>query len=531
MINHNALLFEMLEGQKINQYHLEKLLGVGGLGGVFQACEVVQDNLLQPLAIKVIPKNSQEQLKELIAARNLEHQNLISYYLAEEGSIISKEFLYLVMELAEDSLENRLQQGIFNSSQTRQLIEEIASALVYLHRQQRVHQNLKPGNILQVRQEWKLSDFDLVRQLHSQSQINLSTIPYMPPEAFDGQITVDWDVWSLGIILVQMVTGQLPYNFDSSTQLLKQVINCSLQFPPLPKEFEQIIFGCLQPERQKRWTAQQVLEALTSRSEASFSSAIFPTLLGSNPSFSASSFMETLLGKVKLEMVEISGGEFYMGSSVEEAKRLAEKYKTNWYDSELPQHLVRISDFAIGKYPITQEQYQAVMGHNPSYFQKGGKYPVEKVSWEEAKEFCQKLSKLTAKEYRLPSEAEWEYACKAGTQTRYYFGEEESQLGEYAWYKDNSGNKTHPVGEKKQNRWGLHDMSGNVWEWCEDDWHDNYEGAPQDGKPWVEKDNPSRSKVLRGGSWYCFSWICRSTDRGKYVPKNWFNVHGFRVVC
>lgn len=192
-----------------------------------------------------------------------------------------------------------------------------------------------------------------------------------------------------------------------------------------------------------------------------------------------------------------------------------------------------IKSFRIGKYPVTQIQYQAVMGVNPSYFQGNPQNPVENVSYDDAEAFCHKLSKATGKTYRLPTEAEWEYACRAGTTTDYYFGDDYRQLEDYAWYYGNSRQTTHPVGEKKPNAWGLYDMSGNVWEWCEDDWHDNYIGAPTDGSTWVLKNNNrfQSRKCLRGGSWFNLSIDCRSTSRIQFDPDYVNNLLGFRVVC
>jgi formylglycine-generating enzyme required for sulfatase activity len=204
-------------------------------------------------------------------------------------------------------------------------------------------------------------------------------------------------------------------------------------------------------------------------------------------------FTEKLPNGITLEMVSLPAGQFNMGSSER--------------DNEKPQHQVKVNSFAIGKYPITQAQYQAVMGNNPSHFKNNPQNPVENVSWDDAIEFCARLSKLTVREYRLLSEAEWEYACRAGTTTDYYFGDDDNQLGDYAWYDGNSGGKTHPVGQKKPNGWGLYDMSGNVCEWCEDG-------------------------CLRGGSWYCNPRICRSANRDMIIPYlTTFFDYGFRVVC
>jgi formylglycine-generating enzyme required for sulfatase activity len=231
------------------------------------------------------------------------------------------------------------------------------------------------------------------------------------------------------------------------------------------------------------------------------------------------SFTENLADGIKLEMVSLPAGKFTMGSSKS--------------DSEKPPHQVKVNSFAIGKYPITQAQYQAVMGNNPSRFKNNPQNPVEQVSWNDAKAFCQKLSQITGKTYRLPTEAEWEYACRAGTTTRYYFGDNANQLGNYAWGRENSNSTTHPVGQKKPNGWGLYDMSGNVWEWCEDDWHDSYKNAPDDGTAWIDNDNRSQSrKCLRGGSWSFNPHFCRSACR-YYADfrRGGDGSFSFRVVC
>jgi formylglycine-generating enzyme required for sulfatase activity len=235
---------------------------------------------------------------------------------------------------------------------------------------------------------------------------------------------------------------------------------------------------------------------------------------------SPQSFTETLPGNIKLEMVKIDAGSFLMGSA--DNDEIA-------FDSEKPQHRVNLQEFYLGKYPVTQEQYQVIMGTNPSKFKNNSKNPVENVSWNDVQTFCQKLSERTGKQYRLPSEAEWEYACRAGTQTRYYFGDSEKQLGEYAWYAENSGSKTHPVGQKKPNNWGLYDMSGNVWECCEDGWYHNYNNAPTDGSLWNDNHSQNRTRVRRGGSWFGDPWDCRSAFRLNFVTCDYYL--GFRVAC
>ncbi len=226
---------------------------------------------------------------------------------------------------------------------------------------------------------------------------------------------------------------------------------------------------------------------------------------------------------VTLELVWIPKGAFLMGSPEDEQGR---------WDSEGPQHEVTLRrGFWLGKYPVTQAQWKAVMGNNPSNFTGDGRLPVEQVSWEYCQEFITKLNARLEGAFRLPSEAEWEYACRAGTQTRFYWGDDpdETIIKDYAWYYGNSGHRTHPVGEKLPNAWGLYDMSGNVWEWCEDDWHNPYEGAPDDGSAWVDIPRGS-DRVGRGGGWDYDPRICRSACRFGGTPGNRIDCLGFRLA-
>ncbi len=277
----------------------------------------------------------------------------------------------------------------------------------------------------------------------------------------------------------------------------------------------------------QRWSRRKVLITFGLFTVGTVASNIFAQLFRQNPTPSPSPrplappFTENLPNGVTLEMVGLPAGQFLMGSPDSDSDAR---------DFERPQHQVKVNSFAIGKYPVTQAQYQAVMGTNPSLFQNNPQNPVEQVSWNDAQAFCQKLSQITGKTYRLPTEAEWEYACRAGTTTRYYFGDDANQLGDYAWYIGNSQDKTHPVGQKKPNAWGLYDMSGNVWEWCEDNWHDNYIGAPKDGSAWLTNDNDYQ--IVRGGSWYSIPYFCRSAFRYYYYRRDYyFYYYGFRVVC
>ncbi len=233
-------------------------------------------------------------------------------------------------------------------------------------------------------------------------------------------------------------------------------------------------------------------------------------------------------GAKPLEMMLIPAGTFTMGSPQSEIDALNEQNQTTWYSEEGPQHQVTIrKPFYIGKYEITQAQWQAVMGNNPSYFSGKSKSPVERVYWKDCQTFITQLNQLGQGTFRLPTEAEWEYACRAGTTTRFYWGDDSgySQIGQYAWYGDNAG-QTQEAGFKLPNAWGLHDMSGNVWEWCQD-WYGSYSPNAQNDPTGAENGS---FRVVRGGSWGNRAWDCRSAIRMALYPDASENYIGFRVA-
>ena len=261
----------------------------------------------------------------------------------------------------------------------------------------------------------------------------------------------------------------------------------------------------------------------------------------------AEGIVEKLAEGVELELMEIPGGTFMMGTEDKEIKRLVKKFGRDGFRREKPSHRVTVSSFYMGRYPITQAQWQAIaatakiaidLETNPSHF-KGDELPVERVNWYQATEFCKRLSRETKREYRLPSEAEWEYACRAGTTTAFHFGETiTADLANYRGtetYADEPTGEyrqqTTPVGQFPPNAFGLYDMHGNVWEWCADTWHPNYDGAPTDGSAWIENGADNRSP-LRGGSWYDLPSFCRSAYRSNRRRRVLIlSNDGFRVVC
>lgn len=225
--------------------------------------------------------------------------------------------------------------------------------------------------------------------------------------------------------------------------------------------------------------------------------------------------------KQEMEFAYIPPGSFKMGSPENEAGR--ERYES--------QHIVSLTQgFYMQTTPVTQTQWKTVMGWNPSSHKGDGDSPVEQVSWYDVRDFIKRLNEREGRTiFSLPTEAQWEYACRAGTQTRYYTGDTQADLDWAGWYKGNSNGTTHPVAQKEPNSFGLYDMHGNVFEWVEDHWHDNYQDAPLDGSAWI--DNPGNSyRIIRGGCWVFPARDCRAAYRGGYRPGNRSGFVGFRVV-
>jgi formylglycine-generating enzyme required for sulfatase activity len=227
------------------------------------------------------------------------------------------------------------------------------------------------------------------------------------------------------------------------------------------------------------------------------------------------------------EMIVVPDGEFTMGSPDKENTR---------DDSQRPQHRVIFAKpFAVSKFEVTFEQWDACVAIHrcdPIVSDGGfgrGTRPVINVSWDDAQRYVTWFSLMTGKPYRLLSEAEWEYAARAGTMTHYSFGDDTAALGDYAWYDENSGKQTHPVGEKKPNAFGLHDIYGNVDEWVEDPWHDNYQGASMDGSPWV-KDGAASWYVVCGGAWLNSAQFLRACNRFWLPTDGRYDYVGFRLA-
>jgi formylglycine-generating enzyme required for sulfatase activity len=245
----------------------------------------------------------------------------------------------------------------------------------------------------------------------------------------------------------------------------------------------------------------------------------------------STSLVQPLEGEQPIKLVKIPAGQFLMGSPA------GEKYR---FDNEGPQHLVTLKSFFLGQTPVTQAQWRVVarwpkiqLDLDPARASFWGpNRPIEYVSWEEAMEFCQRLNQKTGQQCTLPSEAQWEYACRAGTTTPFAFGETlRPDMASYSSVKEIYREKSTDVCSFPANAWELYDMHGNVWEWCADHWHDTYDNAPTDGSPWIDDSGNNLVRVLRGGSWFSNPWDCRSASRHRGLQDDRFICVGFRLCA
>ncbi|MEM6752397.1 MAG: bifunctional serine/threonine-protein kinase/formylglycine-generating enzyme family protein [Cyanobacteria bacterium P01_C01_bin.38] len=506
--------------------------------------------------------------------------------------------LYLVQELIEgQTLLDEVYDSAFDEEKIKGILTDLLPVLDFIHANKVIHRDIKPENIIRRKSDGKLVliDFGGAKQVTQTSLARqatvIYTIGYAPAEQMAGFVFPASDLYALGVTCVRLLTKCLPFpddsgqfddriydaingkwlwrdilqekgiriseqlgrvldkllqhlvkdRYQSAAEVLNDLEFDKLKFDKLELELEPENLNSTLPANKELKTIPQVVTSPQPKlpSLKTFEFNVVKVDESGNLikrwRRKADLFIQELSGEISLEMVLIPGGSFIMGSPRGEGDTV-----------ERPQHIVTLKSFFMGKYPVTQAQWKAVaslpqvnraINPNPSKF-KGAILPVENVSWYEAQEFCARLREKTGREYRLPSEAEWEYACRSGTSTPFNFGKGinleliNCKIDKYhpleairKHYK-----QPKPVGYSGlANDFGLYDMHGQVWEWCADPWHKNYNGAPTDGTVWHSAGDLHR-RVLRGGSWNFSQDCCRSTSRSWNETEGGLRVCGLRVV-
>ena len=479
---------------------------------------------------------------------------------------------YIEGKTLEDLIIERKKTGFTGLNETKALdyIKQIGKALTFVHENSLLHRDVNPRNII-IRKDIEqpvLIDFGIARGFIPstiQNQTVGYTPGYAPPEQYheNGETGPFIDVYALAATLYYLLTGEKPvdapkrennYPFKEAKQINNEISD---------NVNKAIVRGMALQASERPQTVQEWLELLTATPRIEIFKFDLLSVDASGRKVKREKgqveyLTEDLGNGISLEMVTIPDGKFMMGTGEKEIKMLLEKFRSDKsmsdrFRRENPQHKVTIQSFLMSKYLITQAQWRRVaalpkvnwhLKDDPSKF-KGDNRPVEGVSWYDAVEFCARLnrfvegrfSKYTNKEYRLPSEAEWEYAARAGTTTPFHFGETiTTELvnydGSYTYASAPKGEfrqQTTEIGSFLPNGFGLYDMHGNVWEWCQDTLHSTYKQAPKDGSAWV--DNNHEVRMVRGGCWHCYPDYCRSAYRMDHVSKDGNDNIGFRVVC
>ncbi|MBP0007768.1 MULTISPECIES: bifunctional serine/threonine-protein kinase/formylglycine-generating enzyme family protein [unclassified Roseofilum] len=588
------------------RYQIERELGRGGFGITYLARDLHLPG--HPLCVVKQLKPQFNDPKQLDTAKRLfETEAKTLQQLGQHPQIpqllayfTQGEEFYLVQDYIQGhELSEEIQPGKpWSEEQVIQLLQDILTPLTFLHQNGVIHRDIKPDNLMRRKDDRKLVliDFGAVKQelsqltrLRGSTQLTVAvgTPEYMPSEQSQGRPKLCSDIYAVGIIAIEALTGKASdlLSFDEDLEVIWQPF-ASHASPGLQRVLQRMIWYHF---KDRYASAEEVLEEVKTLQNPTAPTQVIGkaqpkpgtpnpvhlTLLcvDQSPQTSLAKFQFEVLtvnrrGKVVkrenreaqyyredlgegigLDMVAIPGGKFLMGSPEGEG-----------HDSEKPQHSVTMPPFYMGKFLITQAQWLRValfpqvnraLPFSPSDVE-GDNLPVEQVSWYDCEEFCSRLSQYAGKSYRLPSEAEWEYVCRARTATPFHFGETLTtkfanfDRSSYTYADEPEGKrrqKTTPVGSFPPNGFGLYDMHGNLWEWCTDDYHEDYRNAPIDGSTWLDSDSIYRkvltglfggdksTKVLRGGSWSnCLSRTCRCASRKNYNPDNRGGFIGLRVV-
>ena len=528
-----------------------------------------------------VPTAGNRELVEKFRRKFVKEARLIAGKLSQAPSVVNVSDVfdengtsYYVMDYIEGrSLAEVLKKrGRLGEAEAIGIIEQVGKALAYVHSCGINHLDIKPANIMMSRTTGRavLIDFGVAKQYDATTGEATTTTPvgrtpgYAPLEQYSlsgvSCFTPQSDIYALGATLYKLVTGNtppeatampkdavLPYPDDISAPV-RRAITAAMQShkedrPARVEDFLQLLHSQPKPKPKPDDDTTDIDD----KPEVIVVDTEPKPVSGSEPEQSRRKWLPWVVGVAvaaiafvavmllrseptstlepvrpqsnlpEIEMVYVEGGTFTMGATSEQG--------SDAYDNEKPAHSVTLDGYYIGKYEVTQELWKAVMGSNPSNF-KGDNLPVENVSWNDVQEFLRKLNAMTGKSYRLPTEAEWEFAARGGNSSRGYKYSGSNSIGSVAWYWENSGSRTHAVGTKSPNELGIYDMSGNVLEWCQD-WKGGYSSSPQRNP---KGPNSGSGRVFRGGSWYSLAGSCRVSLRYNCAPGDRNSRLGFRLA-
>jgi formylglycine-generating enzyme required for sulfatase activity len=582
-----------------DRYRALRIIGQGGFGKTFLAqdegkpskpkCVIKQFIYDDPATLREAQRLFEQEAVRLDdLGKHPQIPELLAHCEQEERQYLVQEFID-----GENLLQELKRSGRFSEAKIKELLLDLLPVLQFIHAGQVIHRDIKPENVIRRRSDGRLVVVDFgAAKMASQTALQktgttIGSAGYAAPEQAFGKALYASDIYSLGVCCLHLLTDINPLTMYDPVEGF--VWRDFLPDRQVPNWLDDILEKMTQPNvRQRYQSASEILQILqpSPQMQVSQSRSVSPAV-GRSSSLSDSVSLDCGNG-VMIELVRVAAGSFQMGRNGFLAV------------SEKPMHQVSLNDFWIGKYPVTREQYFAVMGNNRSRL-KRPQNPVGKVSWHDAMEFCQKLSEKTGHQLRLPTEAEWEYAAKGGNQSKGYQYAGSDNLNEVGWYFRPFSplgfalllvslfsallcgldfgldfgkiygfsfgllvglsvgllvlrvgfwaswlvclsvwlvlfDKTHPVGRKKANEIGIYDMTGNVWEWCLDEWHGSYKGKPNQLKnngneSWDEMNsNTNDNHPLRGGSWATYEKDCRSANRYRRKARVQKKYIGFRLL-
>jgi len=524
-----------MTGKQILNYRIIRQIGSGGMATVYEAIHTKLDT---KVAIKVLDpllaankSIRQRFIQEAKIMASLTHDGITKVIdFDDEG-----EHLAIVMEyLNGKTLDEYVKQkGQLNEEQAKSLFIPALDAFAYAHKKGIVHRDVKPSNIfITTEGKVKIMDFGIAKlvedgsKMLTQTGTQMGTPTYMSPEQVHDSKHIDHrtDIYSLGVTLWFMLAGKPPYDADKNSSF---DIFMKINSEPLPKLSNNSLFKSIlkatEKDKDNRFSnCEEFVSNIKSKNDVRDGTIIMPRS-SEYQGYKITNDITEYINEVPIELIFVKGGNFLMGSN-------------NFNKDNQPVHKVTLNNFHISKYPVTQLLWKTVMGNNPSFFNNFNNYPVDNINWFDTQEFIKKLNSITGKNYRLPTEAEWEYAAKGGNKSKGFKYAGSNNNDNVAWYdnnsydvgKANSNYGTHAVGEKKPNELDIFDMSGNVQEWCNDRYNQSY----YDNSIQVNPKGPSLDfyRVLRGGSWSSKINYCNVAVRNSSFPNAKLINTGFRLV-